>query len=68
MKKLILLLFVSLFFEIPMSSQSLDLINPSKDIGIKKWTIVNDDVMGGISNSSVLINDKKLKINWNNFE
>ena len=59
MKKLILLLFVSLFFEAPMISQSLDLINPSKDIGIKNWTIVNDDVMGGISNSTILINDKK---------
>ena len=58
MKKLILLLFVSLFFEVPMSSQNLDLINPSKDIGTKNWTIVNDDVMGGISNSTVLINDK----------
>ena len=59
MKKLKLLLFISLFFEFPMSSQNLDLINPSKDIGIKNWTIVNDDVMGGISNSTVLINDKK---------
>ena len=59
MKKLILLLFVYLFFEVPMSSQNLDLINPSKEIGIKNWTIVNDDVMGGISNSTVLINDKK---------
>ena len=59
MKKLMLLLFVYLFFEVPMSSQNLDLINPSKDIGIKNWTIVNDDVMGGISNSTVLINDKK---------
>ena len=59
MKKIKLLLFISLFFEVPMSSQNLDLINPSKDIGIKNWTIVNDDVMGGISNSTVLINDKK---------
>ena len=59
MKKLILLLFVYLFFEVPMSSQNLDLINPSKEIGIKNWTIVNDDVMGGVSNSTVLINDKK---------
>tara|TARA_B100001559_G_C16067609_1_gene424313 strand:- start:3 stop:557 length:555 start_codon:yes stop_codon:yes gene_type:complete len=59
MKRLILLLFISLFFEVPMNCQSLDLINPSNDIGIKNWTIVNDDVMGGISNSTVLINDKK---------
>ena len=59
MKKLKILLFISLFFEVTMSSQNLDLINPSKDIGIKNWTIVNDDVMGGISKSTVLINDKK---------
>ena len=59
MKKLILLLFISLFFEFPMNCQSLDLINPSNDIGIKNWTIVNDGVMGGISSSTVLINDKK---------
>ena len=59
MKKLILLLFISLFFEFPMNCQSLDLINPSNDIGIKNWTIINDDVMGGISNSTILINDKK---------
>ena len=62
MKKLILLLFISLFFEVPMSSQHLDLINPSKNIGIKNWTIVNDDVMGGISNSSIIIDDKKYLI------
>ena len=59
MKKIILLLFISLFFKVPMSSQNLDLINPSKNIGIKNWTIVNDDVMGGISNSSVYVDDKK---------
>ena len=59
MKKLILLLFIFLFFELPMNCQSLDLINPSNDIGIKNWTIVNDGVMGGISSSTVLINDKK---------
>ena len=59
MKKLTLLLFIFLFFEMPVSSQNLDLINPSKKIGIKNWSIVNDDVMGGVSNSNVLINDEK---------
>ena len=59
MKKLITFIFISLFFEAPMNSQSLDLINPSNEIGIKNWTIINDDVMGGISTSTVLINDKK---------
>ncbi|MAP99806.1 MAG: CIA30 family protein [Flavobacteriaceae bacterium] len=59
MKKLILTLFIFLFFEIPICSQNFDLINPSKNIGTKNWSIVNDDVMGGISKSYVLINDSK---------
>ena len=29
-----------------MNSQILDVINPKKNIGIKNWNIVNDDVMG----------------------
>ena len=58
MKNLILL-FISVFLNTHVYSQNIDLINPSKDIGIKKWSIVNDDVMGGISNSSILINNEK---------
>ena len=53
MKKLILTLFIFLFFEIPICSQNFDLINPSKNIGTKNWSIVNDDVMGGISKSNL---------------
>ena len=59
MKKLIVLLIFFLFFESPICSQNIDLINPSKNIGIKNWSIVNDDVMGGISKSNILINDSK---------
>ena len=29
-----------------MNSQSIDLINPNQNIGLKGWSIVNDDVMG----------------------
>ena len=58
MKNLILL-FISVFLYTNIYSQNIDLINPSKNIGIKKWSIVNDDVMGGISNSSILINNEK---------
>ena len=36
-------------------SQSIDLINPQEEIGIKNWNIVNDNVMGGISNSDLYI-------------
>ena len=30
-----------------MNSQSIDIVNPENDIGLKNWNIVNDDVMGG---------------------
>lgn len=59
MKEIIPLIFILLFFINPMKSQNLDLVNPSKNIGNNNWSIVNDDVMGGVSNSSVLINNDK---------
>ena len=50
----ILLMFVSsLIF-----SQSIDIINPVEKIGIDNWSIVNDNVMGGISNSDLYITDE----------
>ena len=42
-----------------MNSQSIDLINPEKNVGIANWYIVNDDVMGGISKSYLSINEEK---------
>ena len=42
-----------------MNSQILDVINPKKNIGIKNWNIVNDDVMGGISTSTMSLNKEK---------
>ena len=42
-----------------MNSQSIDLINPEKNVGITNWYIVNDDVMGGISKSYLSINEEK---------
>ena len=48
-----LLLVVS----ISMNAQSFDIVNPEKNIGMKNWTIVNDDVMGGVSKSTLSIND-----------
>ena len=41
------------------NSQSIDLINPDQNIGLKGWSIVNDDVMGGISNSYMSLNEEK---------
>ena len=29
-------------------SQSIDLINTQEEVGIDRWNIVNDNVMGGI--------------------
>ena len=41
-----------------MNSQSIDIVNPENDIGLKNWNIVNDDVMGGISKSYLSLNDQ----------
>ena len=57
MKKLLFTLFV--LISISMNSQSIDLINPEKNVGITNWYIVNDDVMGGISKSYLSINEEK---------
>ena len=42
-----------------MNSQSVDLLNPEKNIGLDNWNIVNDDVMGGISTSYLSVSDEK---------
>ena len=53
MKKLLFLFMLSaLGF-----SQNIDLVNTEKRIGIKNWSKVNDDVMGGISTSKIRINN-----------
>ena len=59
--KTILLFFISLIscsqtYEL-MIEQSIDILNPEKEIGLKNWNIVNDDVMGGVSTSSLALND-----------
>ena len=46
-----LFLKIFLFILISMNGQSIDIVNPENNIGIKNWNIVNDDVMGGISKS-----------------
>ena len=48
MKKLIIILI-----SVTMNSQSIDLINPKQNIGMQNWSIVNDDVMGGVSKSNL---------------
>jgi hypothetical protein len=39
-------------------TKSIDLINPEKNIGLKNWYIVNDDVMGGVSKSYLSLSDE----------
>ena len=53
-----LFLKIFLFIFISMNSQTIDIVNPENNIGLKNWNIVNDDVMGGISKSNLLINDE----------
>ena len=39
-------------------SQVMDIINPMEKVGLSNWSIVNDDVMGGISTSFLSLNDE----------
>ena len=54
-----LILNIILLISIAMNSQSIDLLNPEKNIGLDNWNIVNDDVMGGISTSYLSVSDGK---------
>ena len=38
-------------------SQNVTMVDPSNNIGIDKWGIVNDGVMGGISQSNIYLNE-----------
>ena len=54
-----LILNIILLISISVHSQSIDLLNPEKNIGLDNWNIVNDDVMGGISTSYLSVSDEK---------
>ena len=56
MKNYISILF--LFISTSVFSQSIDVLNPSQEIGIDNWNIVNDNVMGGLSESNLVITDE----------
>ena len=51
--------YIFIFFSLSPCCQEIDLINTQKEIGIKNWRIVNDNVMGGVSNSNLYINNEK---------
>ena len=50
-------LIIFLFFHSAILSQNVTMVNPSDNIGIDKWRIVNDGVMGGISKSNIYLNE-----------
>jgi len=50
-------LIVCLLFQTMIFSQNITLVDPSNNIGINKWGIVNDGVMGGISQSNIYLNE-----------
>ena len=52
---LILMMMVSM----SLFTQEMEIINPVKEIGLKNWRIVNDNVMGGISSSDLFIDQEK---------
>jgi monofunctional biosynthetic peptidoglycan transglycosylase len=57
MNKYILILMM--MFSISLFAQEMEIINPIKEIGLKNWRIVNDNVMGGISSSDLFIDNEK---------
>ena len=51
------LLIICLLFQTIIFSQNVTMLDPSKNIGVDKWGIVNDGVMGGISQSNIYLNE-----------
>ncbi|CAM1343458.1 CIA30 family protein [Tenacibaculum amylolyticum] len=53
MKQLMVILFLMMCFQ-----ESITVFDFDKDVSIEKWNTTNDDVMGGISNSSIRLNNE----------
>jgi len=51
-------LIVCLLFQTMIFSQNVIMLDPSKKIGIDNWRIVNDGVMGGVSQSNIYLNEE----------
>ena len=51
------LLIIFLLFQTIIFPQNVTMIDPSNNIGIDNWGIVNDGVMGGISQSNIYLNE-----------
>ena len=56
--KFILFKILIIFSHMFVKSQVMDIINPIEKVGLSNWSIVNDDVMGGISTSFLSLNDE----------
>ena len=56
--KIILFKILIILSHMFVKSQVLDIINPEKKVGLNNWSIVNDDVMGGVSTSYLSLNDE----------
>ena len=56
--KIILFKILIIFSHMFVKSQVLDIINPEEKVGLNNWSIVNDDVMGGVSTSYLSLNDE----------
>ena len=56
-RKNYIFILISLFFNTFIFAQNVTIIKPSENIGIDNWNIVNDGVMGGISQSSIYLNE-----------
>ena len=50
-------LIIFLLFQTIIFSQNVTMVEPSNNIGIDNWRIVNDGVMGGISKSNIYLNE-----------
>jgi len=57
MKKSLILVYLAICINTLVYAQSITVLNPSENIGIDDWNIVNDGVMGGISQSSIYLNE-----------
>ncbi|MDC0918052.1 CIA30 family protein [Candidatus Marinimicrobia bacterium] len=66
MKKSIILVSLAISINTLVYAQNITILNPSENIGINNWKIINDGVMGGISQSSIYIN-KENNIIFNGF-
>ena len=52
------LIIIFLLFQTIIFPQNVIMLDPSKKIGIDNWGIVNDGVMGGISQSNIYLNEE----------